>query len=78
MTRWMYEARLVPIGVPVRLPDAETRVLGAPETFHDKSFEIERTAKTKPEIWCNHDRGVKVGNVWMLYVSRGWWMASSP
>ena len=71
--RYFYTARLLPIGKRVNIPDEKT---GKPyfTTFNDKSFEIERTSKTKPEIWVNHNQAVRVGQVVMLYVSRaGWW-----
>ena len=71
--RYIYSDRLVPIGKSARIPAEDD---GAPivSTFNDKSFEIERTSKTKPEIWVNHNRAVKVGNVVMLSVKRaGWW-----
>jgi hypothetical protein len=73
VTRWLYEARLVPIGTPVNIPDANTRQPNI-TTFHERSFEIERTSKTKPEIWVDHDPDIRVGKVWLLYTSRSWWM----
>ena len=69
--RYFYSARLVPIGQPVRIPDEKPGRASVSE-FHDKSFEIERASKTKPEVWVNHDRAVKVGKVMMLSVNRGW------
>jgi hypothetical protein len=55
------------------MPDAETRQPNI-TTFHGRSFELERTAKTTPEIWVDHDPAIRVGKVWALYTSRGWWM----
>jgi hypothetical protein len=78
VTRYIYEAKLLPIGEPVRIPvnEAEPRRWET-STFDDKAFEIERTAKTKPEVWVNHNRALRIGQVVMLYVSRreGWWCA---
>jgi hypothetical protein len=70
--RYIYTAKLLPIGKPVKIPCED----GGPcvSTFNDTSFEIERTSKTKPEIWVNHDRDLRIGNVAMLYTHRDWWM----
>lgn len=72
--RYVYTARLVPIGVPVRIPVEDG---SAPElqTFTDWSFEIERTSRTKPEIWIDHDRSLRIGRVGMLYRHAEWWSA---
>ncbi|HEX5585417.1 hypothetical protein [Gaiella sp.] len=72
MSRYIYTAKLLPIGKPVNIPYEDGgRCIS---TFHDKSFEVERTAKTKPEVWVNHDRDLRIGNVAMLYTHRDWWM----
>jgi len=71
VSRYIYTAKLVPIGKPVRIPFQD----GSPtelSTFTDKSFELERTAKTKPEVWINHDRNLRVGKVAALYRHRDW------
>jgi hypothetical protein len=71
VSRYIYTAKLVPIGKPVNIPDQETRQ-PCISTFDDKSFEIERTSKSKPEVWVDHDRNLRVGKVGALYVQRGW------
>lgn len=70
--RCIYSARLVPIGKPVRIPaeDGGTPIVS---TFTDKSFEIDRRSKTKPEVWMNHERALRIGHVAMLYTQRDWW-----
>ncbi len=74
MKRYIYEAKLLPIGEPVRIPFDDGTPCAETLTFNDKSFEIERTSKTKPEIWLNHSRDLRIGKVAMLYTSReGWW-----
>ena len=62
----------MPLGVPVRIPFED----GGPQelsTFTDSSFELERTSKTKPEIWVDHDRALRIGNVAALYTNLDWW-----
>ena len=74
MRRHIYETRLVPLGKPVSIPvvgDGTSRLMTL--TFNDKSFELERTARTKPEVWVNHDRALRIGQVAMLYTSREFW-----
>ena len=72
VSEYIYTARLVPLGKPVRIPVEDGGPVGRLDV-HDKSFEIERTSKTKPEIWVDHDRALRIGNVAMLYTSRDWW-----
>ena len=72
MSRYIYSAKLVPIGKPVNIPFENDGTLGI-STFTDKSFEIERTSKTKPEIWVDHDRDLRIGKIGMLYTQREWW-----
>ena len=74
MTAYLYRARLVPIGQPVRIPDPDTGRTSLHQ-FDDKSFEIERTSKAKPGVWVNHDRALNVGKVETLAVRQGWWIA---
>jgi len=74
VTRYIYSARLVPIGKPVRIP-FEDGSPPEPETFTDESFEIERTSKTKPAIWLEHDKGLRIGQAVVLYRHEGWWCA---
>ena len=75
MTRFLYSARLVPMGRPVNIPNED----GTPsfETFHDKSFELDRKAKTKPDVCLNHDRAMVIGKLAMLYTSDNWCAATS-
>ena len=70
VSRYIYTAKLVPIGVPVRIPSEDDG--SCVSTFDDKSFEIERTSKTKPEIWIDHDRELRIGKVVMLYTHGDW------
>ena len=74
MTRYLYSARLVPIEKPVCVPFVD----GSPpelSTFTDESFEVERTSKTKPPIYVNHDKGLQIGRVGLLSRDGGWWCA---
>ena len=79
MTRYLYSARLVPIGKPVRMQFND----GSPPelmTFTDESFEIERTSKTKPAICIDHNKDLRIGRVGLLYTDGGpssprWWCA---
>jgi hypothetical protein len=72
VTRHIYTARLLPIGRAVRIPDADDATRRT-YTFNNRSFEIERTSKTKPEVWIDHDPALRIGNVGMLYTQRDWW-----
>jgi len=71
VTRWFYEGRLLPFGVPVSIPDGKT---GRPNvsTFADGTFELELGSRRKQPILVAHDPSVRVGEVVMLYKSRGW------
>jgi hypothetical protein len=75
-TRYLYSARLVPIGTPVRIPylvGGGSKV----STFTAEDFAIERTAKTKPPVWVAHDRNLGIGRIVQLYTDAGreWWCA---
>jgi hypothetical protein len=75
-TRYVYSARLVPVGSPVRIPFLEgggSKV----STFTADAFDLERTAKTKPPVWINHDPELAIGRVVQLYTDadREWWCA---
>jgi hypothetical protein len=72
VSRYIYTAKLVPIGKAVKIPCED----GGPcvSTFNDKSLEIERTSKTKPEIWVGHDQNLRIGNIAVLYTHQDWWM----
>jgi hypothetical protein len=72
MTRYLYSARLVPVGKPVRIP-FEDGSAGELATFDDQAFKVERASKAKPEIWVNHDKALRIGEVILLYRQDGWW-----
>ena len=74
-TRYLYSARLVPIGKPVRIPFVENDRPPELTTFDDSSFELERTAKTKPPVCLNHDKNLQIGRVGVLTRDGGWWCA---
>jgi hypothetical protein len=69
--RYTYSARLLPIGRTVNVPKLD----GTPDfsTFHEKSFEVERTSKRLPDLCVAHDRDTIIGTIQMLYVYRDWW-----
>ena len=60
---YLYEARLLPIGQPVRIPEVGTGRRRR-HTFDDRSFELERTAKTKPEIWMTTTEPYESARSW--------------
>jgi hypothetical protein len=76
-TRYLYSARLVPIGKPVRIPFVVDDRPPKVSTFTADTFELERTAKTKPPVLANHDRNLEIGRVVQLYtdMDREWWCA---
>jgi len=74
-TRYLYSARLVPIGKPVRIPFVENDRPPELTTFDDSSFELERTSKTKPPVCLNHDKNLQIGRVGVLTRDGGWWCA---
>jgi hypothetical protein len=71
--RYLYSARLAPIGKPVNVPFED----GTPSfvTFEADTFELERKSKTKPEIWIDHRRDLRIGKVGAMYTDlrREWW-----
>ena len=72
--RWAYTAKLVPIGVPVRIP----AVKGEPvlTTFDEKTFEMERKTAGRIKVCVDHDRTMEVGTLARLYPQDGWWHAA--
>ena len=73
--RWAYTVRLVPIGVPVRIPVQDG---GKPcvSTFDENSFEMERKTPSRIKVWVDHDRTIQVGTLARLYPQDGWWHAT--
>jgi hypothetical protein len=70
--RYLYDAKLVPIGQPVNLHDEH----GRPDfyTFDEKSFEIERTRPSNVNVCLKHDRSKRIGKLTNLIPFRGWWI----
>jgi hypothetical protein len=65
------------MGKPVRIPTEDGGTTRwKTYTFDHNSFKIERTSKTKPEVWVDHDRALRIGQVLALYVSRDQWICA--
>jgi hypothetical protein len=77
MTRYLYTAKLAPIGKPVRIPTEDGGTTRwKTYTFTNDSFKIERESRRKPEVWVDHDRALRIGQVLALYVSRDQWLCA--
>jgi len=65
VSRFIYIARLVPIGKPVNIPEEN----GTPcyTTFEPNTFETARKSRQQIPICVGHDRNCTVGAVQMLY-----------
>ena len=77
MTRYIYTARLVPLGRAVRIPDADEPTRRDVYEFTTESFTLERTSKGRVRIpvLVDHDPALRVGEVGLLYVRRDWFCA---
>ena len=78
MSRYIYTCKVVPLNTPVRIPFlvADGRP-AEPVTFDDQSFELERTAKTKPPVCLNHDKDLQIGRIVQLFRDQdGAWLCA--
>ena len=72
MTNYLYQARVVPIGRPVTLPDDHGRL--RTWTFDEWNFgRSQRYARDIP-VWLNHDPKLEIGRLRQLIPQRDWFV----
>jgi hypothetical protein len=72
VTNYLYEARVVPIGRPVTLPDDH----GRPRTWTFDKWNFGRSQRYARDIpvWLNHDPKLEIGKLRQLIPQRDWWV----
>lgn len=70
--RYFYDAKLVPIGQPVNIPDEQGRP--GLYTFTETSFAIERTRPGNVAVCLKHETSKRIGKLATLIPHRGWWI----
>lgn len=76
MTKWVYQARVVPIGKPMLVPDGH----GQPTTFTFDRFNFSLSQRNAGAgdipILLDHDPKLEVGKIRSLSPNRDWWVCS--
>ena len=74
MTKWLYQARVVPMGKPVLFPDQH----GRPTTFTFDKFNFSPSQRNAGAgyipILLTHDPDLEVGKLRSLNANREWWI----
>ena len=73
MTKYLYQARVLPVGRPTTLPDDA----GRPVTFvfDQDNFSLSRSRAHDIPVCIGHDHGLEIGNLRSLTPNLGWWVA---
>lgn len=69
--RWLYTAKIAPIGKPFRIPGDE----GVPVLLDTSSFALERQRPWLTPVHLHHDRAKKIGALSDLRPGNEWWLA---
>jgi hypothetical protein len=74
VTKYLYSARILPIGRPVVIPDEKG---GRRErvTFTEDNFTIERKSRNPAKVLLDHDLIKQIGKVQTLWRHEGWFVA---
>jgi len=76
VTKWLYQARVVPMGKPLLFPDSH----GRPTTFTFDEVNFSQSRRNVGAgdipILLNHDPNLEVGKLRSLNPNREWWICS--